>query len=291
MIGVSGIGLSYADKKVNENFEIKKLSMFAMAGTFVFAAQMVNFTIPMTGSSGHMAGGLLLAILLGPYAGFITLSAILMIQALVFADGGILAMGCNIFNMAFIASFIVYPGIYLPLTKFFKKNMILPTILSGVLIMVMGAVAVVIETSFSGHLQLPFKEFFTLMVGIHSLIGLVEGIVTYLVISQLKKQIFTPEHFHFKKGLLLFAIVIVIMEMFVVNIASEQPDGLERSLERTGFVEKSDDTNFELMPDYASSQELVNDNTLSVIVGSSLLLLMTLSLGVMIKRKCIRNES
>ena len=80
--------------------------MMGVMGAFVFAAQMINFTIPGTGSSGHLTGGLMLTALLGPYAGFLTMVGILAIQCLLFADGGLLALGCNIWNMAFYGCFI-----------------------------------------------------------------------------------------------------------------------------------------------------------------------------------------
>ena len=73
---------------------------------------MINFTIPGTGSSGHLGGGLLLAVLLGPYRAFITLASVLIIQSLFFADGGLLALGCTIFNLAFFPAFIALPFIY-----------------------------------------------------------------------------------------------------------------------------------------------------------------------------------
>ena len=78
----------------------KMLPMMGVMGAFIFAAQMLNFTIPGTGSSGHIVGGILLASVLGPWAGFLVLSSVLVLQALLFADGGILVMGCNIINMA-----------------------------------------------------------------------------------------------------------------------------------------------------------------------------------------------
>ena len=74
-------------------------------GAFVFAAQMINFTIPGTGSSGHLCGGMMLTALLGPYAAFLTMIGVLLIQCLLFADGGLLALGCNIWNMAFLRVF------------------------------------------------------------------------------------------------------------------------------------------------------------------------------------------
>ena len=86
--------------------------LMGVLGAFIFAAQMLNFTIPATGSSGHLGGGMILAILLGPYAAFLVMASVLTVQALFFADGGLLALGCNIFNLGFFPCFIAYPFIY-----------------------------------------------------------------------------------------------------------------------------------------------------------------------------------
>jgi len=91
----------YSAHKLQKEQDDKKVPLMGVMGAFIFAAQMINFSIPGTGSSGHLGGGLLLAIMLGPYAGFITMASILTIQALFFADGGLLALGCNVFNTNF----------------------------------------------------------------------------------------------------------------------------------------------------------------------------------------------
>ena len=84
----------------------RRVPLMGVLGAFVFAAQMVNFAIPGTGSSGHLGGGLLLAILLGPRAAFIVIASVLIVQALFFADGGLLALGCNVFNLGFFPAFV-----------------------------------------------------------------------------------------------------------------------------------------------------------------------------------------
>lgn len=99
--------LSYSIKKVQMNIDYAKVPLMGVMGAFVFAAQMINFSIPMTGSSGHIGGGILLAILLGPHAGFLAITSVLIIQALFFADGGLLALGCNIFNLGFLLAFLL----------------------------------------------------------------------------------------------------------------------------------------------------------------------------------------
>ena len=102
----------YSARKLKQEMDDRKLPLMGVLGAFVFAAQMINFTIPATGSSGHLVGGIILSILLGPYAAFLTLASVITVQALFFADGGLLALGCNIFNMGFFACFIAYPFIY-----------------------------------------------------------------------------------------------------------------------------------------------------------------------------------
>src|SRR5574340_236299 len=103
---------AYSAKKLQKELDEHKVPLMGVLGAFIFAAQMINFTIPATGSSGHLGGGMILSILLGPYAAFLTIASVLMVQALFFADGGLLALGCNIFNLGFFPCFIAYPLIY-----------------------------------------------------------------------------------------------------------------------------------------------------------------------------------
>ena len=105
--------IAYSVYKTKDELEEKKIPLMGVMGAFVFAAQMINFSIPGTGSSGHITGGVLLAAILGPEAGFLSLVSILIVQCLFFGDGGLLALGCNIINMVFFSCFIGY--------KFIKK--------------------------------------------------------------------------------------------------------------------------------------------------------------------------
>ena len=102
----------YSAKKLKNNLDEHKVPLMGVLGAFIFAAQMINFTIPATGSSGHLGGGMILAILLGPTAAFLVMASVLTVQALFFADGGLLALGCNIFNLGFFPCFIAFPFIY-----------------------------------------------------------------------------------------------------------------------------------------------------------------------------------
>ena len=97
---------TYSVKKVRDMADPKKIPVMGIMGAFVFATQMINFTIPGTGSSGHLCGGMLLTALLGPSGAFLTMISVLLIQCLLFADGGLLALGCNVWNMALYGCFV-----------------------------------------------------------------------------------------------------------------------------------------------------------------------------------------
>jgi len=184
MLAISTGTIAYSIKKVKEDLDEKKVPLMGVMGAFVFAGQMINFTIPATGSSGHIGGGILLAALLGPYAAFLVISAVLLIQALFFADGGLLALGCNMFNMGFFACFITYPLIFKPIVgrEFTKKRITAATIIAVVVGLQLGAFSVVFETLVSGITELPFVSFVMLMQPIHLAIGLVEGIATAAIL-------------------------------------------------------------------------------------------------------------
>ena len=100
----------YSAKRLRARMNERLIPLMGVLGAFVFAGQMINFTIPGTGSSGHLGGGMLLAILLGPHAAFIVIASILTVQALFFADGGLLALGCNIWNLGIYPCYIAYPA-------------------------------------------------------------------------------------------------------------------------------------------------------------------------------------
>ena len=151
----------YSVRQVRALNEPKKVPVMGVMGAFVFATQMINFTIPGTGSSGHLCGGMLLSALLGPYAGFLTMIGVLLIQCLLFADGGLLALGCNIWNMAFYGCFIGYYLIWKPMMKsgLSRKKIIGASILGSVITLQMGAFSVSVETFISGISELPFAAF------------------------------------------------------------------------------------------------------------------------------------
>jgi cobalt/nickel transport system permease protein len=175
----------YSAKKLKHDLDESKVPLMGVLGAFIFAAQMINFTIPATGSSGHLGGGMILAILLGPYAAFLTMASILTVQALFFADGGLLALGCNIFNLGFFPCFIAYPLIYRKLVgdRPTQGRILLGAMAAAIISLQLGALGVVLETHFSGISELSFGAFALLMQPIHLAIGIVEGLVTAAVVA------------------------------------------------------------------------------------------------------------
>ncbi|MDD2541309.1 MAG: energy-coupling factor ABC transporter permease [Desulfuromonadaceae bacterium] len=244
MWGVTAGAIVYCSKKVRSEMDDRKIPLMGVLGAFIFAAQMINFTIPVTGSSGHLGGGLILSILLGPYAAFLTIASVLVVQAFFFADGGLLALGCNIFNLGFFPAFIAYPFVYKKIIGHTPSptRISVASLAAAILSLQMGSFGVVVETVLSGVSSLPFLTFVAIMQPIHLAIGIVEGLVTASVISfvyRAKPEIFqTPlesrlnSSYPIRTLLIGFAAVAAITGGVVSWFASEQPDGLEWSIAR-----------------------------------------------------------
>ena len=236
---------AYSIRKIRNDMDEKKIPLMGVMGAFVFAAQMINFTIPGTGSSGHIGGGILLAVLLGPCAGFLSMASILLIQALFFADGGLLAYGSNVFNLGFFTCFIVYPLIFRWITRkgMSSRRIIAASLISTVIGLQMGSLSVVLQTLFSGKTAMPFGTFLLFMQPVHLAIGIMEGLVTAAVVTFVWKA--RPEIIErasegkalggipLKKIIVIIAIATVLTGGLLSWFASSNPDGLEWSMFKT----------------------------------------------------------
>ncbi len=174
-------GLAYCVKKTKQILKDKMVPLMGVMSAFIFAAQMLNFPVA-GGTSGHLLGGVLAAVLLGPYAGAIVISCVLVVQCLIFQDGGLTALGANIFNMAFVGVVGGY-FIYHVLAKIIggAKGIMIGTAIASWFSVVLASSVCAVELAFSGtsplHIALPA------MAGIHALIGIGEAITTCLVIG------------------------------------------------------------------------------------------------------------
>ena len=235
---------AYCARKVREESDPAKVPLMGVLGAFTFAAQMVNFQIPGTGSSGHLGGGLLLAVLLGPHAAFLVISSVLVVQALFFADGGLLALGANIVNLGVFPAFVAYPLVYRLLARdsLSPARVTVASVAAALVGLMLGSLGVVLQTTLSGISSLPFPAFAGVMLPIHAAIGLVEGLVTAAVVVFIVRA--QPEIVRRAgagrdlKGVALRGVLAGILAAAVITasglawFASGDPDGLEWSIER-----------------------------------------------------------
>lgn len=312
MWAASASAASYSVKRVHTEIEEneKKIPLMGVMGAFVFASQMINFTIPGTGSSGHIGGGILLAALLGPHAGFLTLISILAIQALFFADGGLLALGCNIFNMGFFTCFVAYPLIYKKIIHkgMSKKTILIGSVIASVAGLQLGSFAVVLETFFSGKTELPFETFLMMMQPIHLAIGVMEGLLTAAVITFIWNT--RPELLegssidkiknNNKKVISIILCIALVIGGFASWYASSNPDGLEWSIEKTIISNEAESSSrihelfryvqekISFLPDYNFQSDPETQTKLgtsvSGIVGSILTLIVVVLIGKFSKK-------
>lgn len=177
--GLSALAVGWSIRRLRRELEERMVPLMGVMAAFVFSAQMLNFPIA-GGTSGHLLGAGLLAILLGPWAGVLAMTAVLVVQALVFQDGGITALGANVLNMAVAGVF----SAYLLYRVFGRFSQALSAFLAGWTSVVFAAVLCSFELALSG--TSPLGVTLPAMAGIHALIGAVEGLITMAAIAFVK---------------------------------------------------------------------------------------------------------
>ena len=248
-IAIAAGAIGFVCRKATAVVSTEKLALMGIFGAFIFAAQMVNIRLPiMPGTSGHMVGAVLLAIILGPHAGTLAMSSVIIIQCLIFQDGGLLALGCNIINMALVPSYLGYflyravtagsPGVI---------RAYIGAMLACVISIEAGAMLVPIQCAFSGVLAVPFFTFLITMAGVHLLVGIVEGLITVAVLGylqQVRPDVISdslPGKIRLSKKMVLITLAgfTLVIAGGLSLIASEMPDGLEWS-----YAERPDQPDF-----------------------------------------------
>lgn len=275
----------------------KQLSvpLMGVLGAFVFAAQMINFAIPATGSSGHIIGGILLSSMLGAWGGFFTLTSVIVLQCLLFADGGLLALGCNAINMAAFSCLVAYPLVFKPLFRADSpfKRVMTASVLASVTAFTLGAVAVTLETTLSGISALPLGRMLLFMLPIHLIIGICEGVATAFVILFTRSR--DPELFMHDqeqpsrhRTIETFAVVALVIAASFTLLASSAPDGLEWSVERTLQGELTSPST----PLHSSAEQIVEqtalipdyNTALAGVIGCAVLILLAWIFSLVIKQ-------
>jgi cobalt/nickel transport system permease protein len=253
---LSAGGLAVAARQVNRTLPRNKIPLMGLGAAFVFAAQMLNFPVA-GGTSGHLLGGVLAGVLLGPGAAAIVIACVLTVQALLFSDGGLLALGANIFNMAFVGA-VVGSMIYRAVRRVFPglRGQITAVFFAAWLSTVLAAMTCAGELAWSG--TLPAGVVFPAMLGVHALIGVGEGLITSLVIltivrtrPELLESQAAPGTVGRRLEFLAFGVVVALgLAIFVAPFSCSWPDGLDKVAEHFGFEGRAATLIKTWIPDY-----------------------------------------
>jgi len=273
--GVISFGTLWAYiRSAKDLIAAKFIALTGMMSALIFVLQMINFPIA-AGTSGHLLGGALAVIVLGPRLGLICLSVVVIIQSLLFADGGLSALGVNVLNMAIVTSatswFIVKYWI-----KFIGKNktsIVSVSVLAGILSVVFSSIAFTIQYAIGGTISIPVGTVLLAMVTTHFIIGFGEGIITALIITLLIRVrpdlIYAYERSDENTTKVSFYglfIILILLFSLVTPFASSSPDGLESVAEEFGFTQT--DGIVLLLDDYGISA--VNNDFISTVLSALL---------------------
>lgn len=276
---VIGLALRQASRELDD----RQVPLAGIAAAFIFAAQMFNFPVA-SGTTGHLLGGALAAILLGPWIGTLVVTVVVVVQALLFADGGLTALGYNVLNMAIVPAFGGW-ALYRLARRVLPANqggVVGAAGLAAGLSVVLSAMAFSLQWLFGASAPIPFDTVFAAMVGVHVLIGIGEGILTALVIGAVLASrpdlVYGARDLTFEQladrsrvSVRAFWIggtaVAVFVAAVVSQFAFDRPDGLERVAEDKGFMASARDHAFAngVFADYATRG--IGNETLSLAVA------------------------
>ena len=273
--GIVSFATLWAYVKNAKNLVADKLiALTGMMSALIFVLQMINFPIA-AGTSGHLLGGALAVIVLGPHLGIICISIVVVIQSLLFADGGLSALGINVFNMAIVTSLVGWLVITSWKKLFGEANVsiISGSIVAGLLSVIFSSIAFVFEYALGGTVAVPLSSVLLAMLSTHLLIGLGEGVITALIVSLLLRvrsdlvYVKTNEHISNNTSS-IYGLFILLLLCFtlITPYASSSPDGLESVAENFGFLETDGLVLF--LNDYGISG--LNNSFLSTIISAVL---------------------
>ena len=273
--GIVSFATLWAYVKNAKNLVADKLiALTGMMSALIFVLQMINFPIA-AGTSGHLLGGALAVIVLGPHLGIICISIVVVIQSLLFADGGLSALGINVFNMAIVTSLVGWLVITSWKKLFGEANVsiISGSIVAGLLSVIFSSIAFVFEYALGGTVAVPLSSVLLAMLSTHLLIGLGEGVITALIVSLLLRvrsdlvYVKTNEHVTNNTSS-IYGLFILLLLCFtlITPYASSSPDGLESVAENFGFLETDGLVLF--LNDYGISG--LNNSFLSTIISAVL---------------------
>ncbi len=288
--------LAYALRQSGRELQDRQLPLAGISAAFIFAAQMVNFPV-VSGTTGHLLGGALAAVLLGPATGSLVVAVVVVVQALLFADGGLSALGYNTLNMAIVPAFGGYAA-YLVFRRLLPQDrggVVGAAGLAAAASVVLSSIAFSLQWLFGASAPVAFDDVFTAMVGVHILIGIGEGILSAMVVAAvlasrpdlvtgardldlatLRRSERIPTRTFVIGGVLAALLFATVVSQFAVD----DPDGLERVAIDQGFDDRATDHALDssIFADYATSG--VDNETLSLAIAGGTGTLLTLAVGL-----------
>lgn len=248
---IAALTLNVAISRSNKSLGERQIPLMGVMAAFIFAAQMINFPVA-GGTSGHLLGGTLAAITLGPWAGMLVMTAVIAVQALLFQDGGLLVMGANILNMGLLTVSIGY-GLYRAAPA---QNRTLKLTVAGIaawLSVMAGALFTSLQLWLSGTSQLQIV--IPAMLTVHALIGAGEALITVAALAfilQTRPELLGENSASAQgsRGWVVAGILISLAVLLISPFASTDPDGLERVAGDLGFLSQGTSAPFQLIPDY-----------------------------------------
>jgi cobalt/nickel transport system permease protein len=286
---VSIIVIGIALRKTSKQLGDKEIPLMGILAAAIFAGQMLNFSVT-GGTSGHLLGAALATILLGPWAAILVMTSVVSIQALVFQDGGLIALGANLFNMAVVGVFVSYAVITV-INKLFKNEktaLFSSSVVAAWFSIFIASLGCALELALSGtsaaNIAIPA------MASIHALIGVGEALITLGAVSFVyaaRKDLLKigAANKATNKGILIGGGLITLALVVLSPLASSHPDGLEWVAEKQGFLSVAQDSIYNLIPDYVMPG-LTNEAAATIIAGIiGAVVVFVLAVGVAQTRK------
>jgi len=261
--------LSIAIKRTNQDVDERKLPLMGVMAAAIFAGQMLNFTV-LGGTSGHLLGAAIATVLLGVWPAVLVMTSVVAVQAIIFQDGGLLALGANIFNMAIVGVFVAFTIFSLTKKVFSQHSKVL--VIAGFF----AAWGSIFAAALSCALQLalsgtsPANIAIPAMAGIHALIGIGEGLITMSALAFIqttrKDLLKVGDEMHGgNRGILVGGLSIAVFLAILSPLASIYPDGLEWVAEQNGFLSLAKESFYKIIPNY--SLPGVSDSALATILA------------------------
>ena len=279
--GITASAVGMAISKTNKSLGEKQIPLMGVMAAFIFAAQMLNFPVA-GGTSGHFLGGALAAIVLGPWAAILVMTAVIAVQGLLFQDGGLVVMGANIFNMGVLTAVISF-GLYRSVIGKSKGLRLAVAGIGAWLSTIAAALVTSLQLWLSGTSQLQIV--LLPMLGVHVLIGIGEAIITVAALAFLERT--RPDLLNEKatsekggRGWVVGGVLVSLVAVLLSPLASSNPDGLERVAEDMGFLHLGQSAPFQILPDY--TVPFLGETPLSTIVAGAVGALVLLGLMIVI---------